>query len=441
MRAATANGPPPRAPRRAARLPVLWAVLLAGCFAGANHLWATSARDDYSLSLAEMAATEGGGDLPRRVGFLALAAAGGWGLLNGARGRGRVFGAGLCGAALAAFFLWPAASVVWSDRPALTARRVAVLGLFLIGVLGAAKALSGRDLVLAAVGAVGLHLAGGVAAELVHGTFRPWAAGYRFSGTIHPNIQALQLAAGICGCAALAGRDRPGSRWWLAAAGVFGVFLLLTKSRTATAGLLFALGTAGLGAASVATKLLALTAGVVGAAGLALGVLLAGADPTGDVRDAVLMGRTDQQESISGRLPIWEALLPAIADRPVCGYGYGGFWTKARVDAVSGDVGWAVSAAHSAWFEAALDGGLTGAAVLAALLVCAALRAAGRLTPAGARADPLPFFALALTLAVAANTLTEALVNDVRLVPFLWCAAVAKLTFLPDRPARPGSPR
>ena len=406
------------------------AALLAATFAAANHLWETSARDDYALTQAEMEATESGGDWPRRVGFLALAAAGAWGLATGTAGVWRVGSLGPTGIALAAFFAWPAASVLWSDNPVLTARRTAVLGLFGLGVLGAAKALTGRGLVLAAVGAVGLHLAIGVAAEAWFGTFRPWASDDRFAGTIHPNIQALQLAAGISACFALAGGREPGRRRWLIGAAALGAFLLLTKSRTATAGLLFALGAAGLSAATVATKLLAVCSGAVGAAGLALGVLLAGTDPSAEVRGTVLMGRVGEEGSLSGRLPIWETLAPLIAERPVCGYGYGAFWTKAHVDAVSTEIGWAVSAAHSAWFEAALDGGLIGAAILAALLACGAFRAAGALRRGP---GPLPFFALVLTLVIAANSLTEALVNDVRLVPFLWCAALAKLTVLPDR--------
>ena len=428
---AAASARPPAASREWG--PAIWAVVIAAAFAAANHLWATSVREDYSLTQAEMEATEAGGDWPRRAGFLALAAAGAGGLAVGTAGRWRPFGAGAAGLGLAAFFLWPAATVLWSDVPALTARRVAVLGLFALGACGAAKALSARGTVVAAVWAVGLQLAVGVAAELRFAAFAPWADDYRFSGTVHPNIQALQLAAAVCGCLALADPASPGGRRWLAAAGAFGTFLLLTKSRTATAGCVFAVGVAGLNAAGRATKLLAVAGGLAGAAGLALSVLLSGTDPRDDVRDAVLMGRLDQQDSLSGRLPIWEVVTPHILDRPLLGYGYGGFWTGKRIDAVSDDIGWAISAAHSAWFEAALDGGLVGVAVLAAALFTAGLRAARAGGEGRVRPGPLPFFALAVTLNLAANTLTEAIINDVRLVPFVWTAAVLKLTWLPDR--------
>ena len=431
----------------------LAAVILAASFAGANHLPGTSLRDDYSLDDVELSKAQSGGDLGRRAGFLTLAVFGLAGAGFGPAGRWRVpllsRGAGLTGLTLAGMFGWWAASVLWSDDPPLTARRVIVVGLFLLGVAGAAKALTGRRLVAAAVWAVSLHLIGGVAVELALGTFRPWRGGYRFSGTIHPNIQALQLAAGLCGCVALAaaaraesggsggGRKRGGG--WLLWGGVLLAFLILTKSRTATAGALLALGGAGLAASSTPTKLLSVAAGAVGGAGLLIAVLLAGADPTGEVRDAALMGRTEQHSSLSGRLPIWEALTPYIAEEPMLGYGYGAFWTRERVEAVSSEVGWALSASHSAWIEAALEVGLVGVGLLGAVFLLGLARAGRAAADPRRRGDPLPFFALALTLLLAANAFTEALVHDVRLVPFLLWAGLAKLTILPDREQRGGA--
>ena len=448
------TGPPTDVgPRRGFPLGVLLApvaaAVIAGAFAGANHLFDTSVREDYSLDESELSRSEAGGDTARRAGFLTLAGFGAAGLLFGAAGRVRApllargGGAGLTGCALAGLFGWWSASTLWSDNPALSARRIAVLGLFLLGAAGAAKALTGRRLAVAAVGAVSLHLAAGVAAELALGTFRPWSPGYRFAGTIHPNIQALQLAAGVCGCAALAGAGRAtgrGGGWLLWGAVLLG-FLILTKSRTATAGAVLAVGGAGLAASHAATKLLAGAAAAAGAAGLLIAVLLAGSDPGGDVRDAALMGRTEQQNTLSGRLPIWEALVPHIAERPWVGHGYGAFWTAARVDAVSTDVGWALSASHSAWFESAAEAGVVGVGLLAAVFLLGALRSARLVGSPRHAGDPLPFFALALTLLVAANAFTEALVNDVRLVPLLLWAALAKVTVLPDRDRHPAPRR
>ncbi|QDT17759.1 O-antigen ligase family protein [Alienimonas californiensis] len=441
-----ASSPPPASLGRFA--PPLVAATLALCFAGATHLWGTSLRPDYAPDAQELARSLESGDLLRRLGFLTLAGCGVVGLAVGRAGEWRIpllsRGAGFTGALLAGMFGWWAASTLWSDDPALTARRILVLGLYLLGVLGAARALTGRQLAVAGVGAVSLHLIAGVAAEIGLRTFTPWRDEYRFSGTIHPNIQALQLAAGLCGCVVLSGlfaKRTPGERtnaWWLLWGAVLLGFLVLTKSRTATAGAVLAISLTGLTAASPATKLLSLAGGVAGGAGLLIAILLAGSDPTGELRDAALMGRTDQQSSLSGRLPIWEAILPHIAERPWLGHGYGAFWNLQRVDAISDEVGWALSASHSGWIESAAEVGLIGAGLMAALLLCGAGRAAGAILDPRRAGDPLPVFAVSLTLLLIANAFTEALIHDVRLVPFLLWACLAKLTVLRDRPPWPG---
>ncbi|MFH5803360.1 O-antigen ligase family protein [Alienimonas sp. DA493] len=432
-------------------LPLLVAGTLALCFAGATHLWDTSLRESYAPDEQELAQSLNRGDLLRRIGFLTLAGGGVWGLVFGRAGLWRIpllsRGVGLTGTLLAGLFGWWATSTLWSDDPALTARRIAVVGLYLLGVLGAARALTGRQLVVAGVAAVSLHLVAGVVAEVGLGTFTPWRADHRFSGTMHPNIQALQLAAGLCGCVALSGlfsaRRVPGERtnaWWLLWGAVLLGFLVLTKSRTATAGAVLAISLTGLTAATPATKLLSLVGGVAGGAGLLVAVLLAGADPTGELRDAALMGRTEQQSSLSGRLPIWEAILPHVARRPWLGHGYGAFWNRRRVDAISDEVGWPLSASHSGWIESAAEVGLIGAGLTAALLLCGAGRAAGAIFDRRRAGDPLPAFALSLTLLLFANAFTEALIHDVRLVPFLLWASLAKLTVLRDPAVSPAPP-
>ena len=82
----------------------------------------------------------------------------------------------------------------------------------------------------------------GVACEIVLGTFRPWSGEYRFSGTVHPNTQGAYLATlGLAAlCLAHADKPRQVTYWFLLFVAM--VLLVLTKSRTSTAGTLFALG-------------------------------------------------------------------------------------------------------------------------------------------------------------------------------------------------------
>ncbi len=150
---------------------------------------------------------------------------------------------GITPALMLFFVAWAAISITWSIDPPLTARRVAVLCFYFIGALGIARQLSDRDLALAALVITTVYLAVGVAAELALGTFRPWAADYRFSGTLHPNYQGLHLMI-LCLAAFLLAQVNPGAcrRKWLIVLFALGfVFLLLTKSRTSLAGFLLAM--------------------------------------------------------------------------------------------------------------------------------------------------------------------------------------------------------
>jgi hypothetical protein len=196
-----------------------------------EHDWTKSRLENFALSDQDMAASVEGGAANRQVAFLAV---GGLGLvLLGnttflALGQGRTLSFRNSAAVLAlGYAAWCVASVAWSVETALTAKRLAVLILCLVGVLGVCRHLGGRDLcTLALLLTSGFALIG-IAAELSLGTFRPWAGDYRFGGTVHPNAQGVycrrrRRAAAADQVARSAGRTgrRPGGL--VAGAGVGG---------------------------------------------------------------------------------------------------------------------------------------------------------------------------------------------------------------------------
>ena len=405
------------------------AAVVAGGFFGIEHLLRASALPDYAPSQEAMEGANTTADPLRRLALVALLALGVWGLKTGTAARWRR--GGVTGWAAAAWYGWAGLSVLWSSDPRTTLRRVIVLGGFLLCAAGVCKRLTGRRVVAFAAAAVGLQLGFGFLVELGLGTFRPWRGDYRFAGTIHPNIQALQLSAGCVAAAALAAFGNTWTlkaRWGVAAAALFG-FLFLTKSRTSTGGALLAV--AGVLALSVPPKwkraafvpaALAVSAG-------ALALLFGGFDPTGEIERAAMMGRNEQQTSLSGRLPIWEALNPYVEAKGWRGWGYQAFWTKEHIDALTTDVDFKFSGAHSAWYEARLDGGLVGMGLMAATLLCGLVSSGWRFVR---RRGPVPAFAFGVLTCASVNSLLEALICDVRLFPFLMVCGLLKVTFLPD---------
>jgi len=81
--------------------------------------------------------------------------------------------------------------------------------------------------------------------------------------------------------------------------------------------------------------------------------------------------------SLTGRIPLWQSLIPFIADRPLGGYGYGAFWISKspQLILVTQMNPWRPPDAHNAYLGVALELGLTGAAIATTFLLSVLIRA------------------------------------------------------------------
>ncbi len=77
-----------------------------------------------------------------------------------------------------------------------------------------------------------------------------------------------------------------------------------------------------------------------------------------------LLGR---DASLTGRVPLWQAIWPEIWRAPLLGYGYAGFWNAASptVQMIWRYAGWPAPDAHSSLLDILLQLGLVGAALYA----------------------------------------------------------------------------
>lgn len=329
--------------------------LIAVLFALASGIWGLSLVEDFGGVAEEVESRVSDGSAGRRVAYLALGALGVAGLLAGGaplwpRGALAVAGIGLAG--------WAVASAVWSIDPGLTVRRLFVFGMCGLAALAAARRYTARELVTIALFAAGAHLTLDVLAALAHGTFRPWQFGYRFAGTLHPNHEAGLAAIVVLAGAGLAWRTSGSQALLVLAAFLAGGLLFLTKSRTNLAALVFPLGMLAFFVSPWRLRLLAL---------LGLGIVAPVAAVFLDAGDALgslerLLGRADTAEvgSLTGRLPLWQELLPSILARPLTGYGFGAFWSPERILALADSQGWTISHAHSDYLDLLLALGLPG---------------------------------------------------------------------------------
>jgi O-antigen ligase len=214
--------------------------------------------------------------------------------------------------------------------------------------------------------------------------------------------------------------------------GSFGL-LLATKSRTSLAGLVVAVLVVQCVRLTRGTALLAL--GVCWLAStLALAAVLIHGEwrpPTG----FLLLGRADPEETatLTGRTELWEALDDYMEKRPLMGYGYGGFWTPARVENVSEGQGWGVGVpdAHSLYYDLVLNVGLIGAG---AYLVAAArfgVRAAVQYFATGEADGGLLVGLLVFVLVLGGS---ESAGMEVSCVTFVAASGIGRLAFFNPGP-------
>lgn len=395
----------------------------------------TYARPDVEYTtLDEMTEWAEGGNLVRRLAFPALGAFGLLCLLMpGNEGR-RIDPYPVLLTVL--YAAWCLLSLTWSIDMGLSARRLVVQSCCIVGAWGIGSRLGpGQLLRLALI--VSLSFAAlGVLAEAAEGSFQPLGE-RRFSGTAHPNTQALYLAV-LCLSARSLLLAEVG-RWKAPMAGILlgGLILLVsTKSRTSSLGILAALLTVGL--IAVPRRTLALGGLLVwlGTAALLIGSLVSPRIES-SLSNALLLGRAEEAESLTGRVPLWGQLLGYVAERPVTGYGYEAFWNPRNIDDVSWVQSWPIREAHSAYIESLLSIGLVGT-LLVALGVLYALHAAlKRYRQTG---EPLFLFTFGMLVYGMINGFSESAMMLSFSVTFLLGCGVARTAVeVPEGEARAAS--
>jgi O-antigen ligase len=328
---------------------------------------------DYNGTQDELIDNVVNGSLIHRAAILLLGIAS---IISLARHRasGRLRIEGLLGWLFLTFATLAFLSPIWAEDLTLTLRRVLAFGILWIAAVAVVQRATLRDIILWIFFSTLLFLLIGIAAEILFGNFHPFVSGYRFAGTLHPNYQGMQC--GLCLLSALAAAD--GEKHWrtsfLACGFIAFVFLILSGSRSALAGALLAIVVYVLAVSSRPTKIAAALSFSIIVSSVLL-FLIAGL--SSDLKRVILLGREDQDsaESFSGRTMIWVDLGYYIRQRPILGYGYGGFWTPAHISAISDEEKQGIPTSHSTYIEYLLYLGPIGLAVYGLLLFVATGRA------------------------------------------------------------------
>lgn len=342
-------------------------VFITALFYIIGHNFYASLNTSYSdIALAgDKAASVAGGNISRQIGYVTFGLYGVFGWLR--KPRFLLNRHGFLASMLVAFLAWAVMSLAWSTAPELTVRRLSSLGLMALGISGMLRQVSGVSVVKVIFFSTLSYLIVGLGAEVVLGTFTPLASGYRFAGTLLPNLQGINCAALTLSAIALSiASDR--HRGAFAAVALSAViFLVLTGSRGALAGGIAGLTTVWLLRTPQLPALMTICA-VACIVLLSLFLILNGLAPS--PVDLLIVERAPGAGLLTGRADLWGILIDYAHDRPVLGYGYGAFFSAERGLDLAARVGtWAFGGPHSIYFGTLVDLGATGLVALLGVLL------------------------------------------------------------------------
>lgn len=279
-----------------------------------------------------------------------------------------------------AYVAWTFASIAWTADVALTTRRLIVFGCVVLAAIGFRQQFRKADCLFFVIAVVMIHLTIGMVAEVAHGRLGAVNSDYRFAGTLHPNTQAIQLgAAGLAALCLIGRKDRvkyERSWMWLALYLVIFAFVVLTRSRTALGS--FLLGSLCVAIPIIPKRLRCLAfLGPASVASLtAVTLLLLDSRIARKMEAIIFLGRVEEKGTLTGRTDIWQAMLGYLGDRPLVGFGYGGFWTPSILVDLGNELDFQPAHAHNAYLQTMLDVGLVGFAILALATLIAVFHAA-----------------------------------------------------------------
>lgn len=376
----------------------------------------------YDLSKNQLVSRMIVGSLRRRIALLALGLFALGCLFRHRRTRLRLNGP----LTWTMFFFagWSLLSIVWAQDSALAMRRLGTFAILCLAAIAIARCCSFNQIVLLIFSWTLLFLLIGVSAEIALGTFRPFAAGYRFAGTLHPNHQGINCALLLISGVATADIIKRRRMLFVICALLGLAFLILTESRTAFAAAMISLA---LYLTVTYPRKAKITLGLGLATSFCVFLLLTPDTPLSALQKVAYLGREGiSSQSFNGRNGIWEECRYYVGQHPLLGYGYGAFWTPDHITEVSDAVGWGVSEGHSAYLDCVLNLGFVGLVTYLLVLLLGICRAFALF-----RLAPNPVFAFSGSLLVfcVLDGVLESIILYATFLMFLSMVTAIRLTF------------
>jgi exopolysaccharide production protein ExoQ len=335
------------------------------------------------------------------------------------------------------YLLWGYVSLFWSVYPALTVRNLAAFALVTLGSFGLGAGFYGARPDGARVFFRHVVVGGFLSAAAIllplpfHlGSFNPLDPTQRLE--ISGNLTTFASRPVVLAALTLVATSMLGLRAWRTR-DWFGVIVLLLpifvlKTRGPMLWAVLALAIVYLLCRGRAGDRI-FQAGLLFVSGVGLYVLYAGGILASLV-PFITRGNVGLSLTLTGRLPLWDALSPYVADRPLLGAGFSAFWNPDNLFLMERLVGFPVVSAHNGFLEELLNTGAIGLALFLTFWVCAMVVSVRR----ALRDDALGWMAFLFLVLYLFFNLTTSLMQEYLEVPFM--AVFVLLGLMAVGPAR-----
>jgi len=268
-----------------------------------------------------------------------------------------------------AYVCFAAISVLWADDSALVFRRVVSFLILSFSAFTISLTVPLRKLPIVLLLTTLMFLAVGVFSEIYFGTFLHSMTGlYRFSGTCHPESQAMNCSMIIIASMAVNKTTKKFGLILCCFIVFIGfIFLILTRSRGPFVATIISI----IAFRFYTSKNRSNVSFIYGFfLILLLFFLVFGEMSLEFLGNFVLMGRSGHETyDLNGRIPLWNECLEFVLERPLFGHGFQGFWTQNRIEDISRSQGWFLNHSHSNYLETALNLGFLGLFLFLSMII------------------------------------------------------------------------
>jgi O-antigen ligase len=358
----------------------------------------------------------------------ALLALGAFALFNFLRiKRGRFQINGLLGWLILFYLVWITLSITWSIDPRFTVKRVGILLLLSLGALYVADRFSFQEIIALVFFICAIAVLGGFVTELRFHNFQPFSGWWRFGGNLPTIVQAWHCGLLLLSALALAKTVEQNRAVYIGIAFIAFLFLVLTRSRMPFIACFMASAVYWGLATPKRHQSVLLFLGIIAVGCLIYFFLGANFIIVGE--SIVTLGRTGEigtLTTLTGRTPLWNAVMDLVNQRPLVGYGYNAFLIGQNLQWISEKLGWAAASAHSGYIATLGELGYIGAVTLVLILFLSVTKSINL----GKRNLGYAFMAAILVWLVF-NLYTEDQVLSRPYFPvFVWMVMLARLGFI-----------